>query len=129
MPRNQRLLIASLGAVVIALTTIATLFSARIGGVPTTPSDSVIVTATDSAFDPSVIRVPADVPVSLTLVNQGQLQHDVSIDALGLNLVAAAGKTSATTVTLPAGTYEAYCSVPGHRDLGMTLRIEVNPAS
>jgi uncharacterized cupredoxin-like copper-binding protein len=38
----------------------------------------------------------------------------------------AAGKTAKLKVKLAKGTYELYCSVPGHKQLGMDTHITVS---
>jgi len=123
MTQRQRVLIASLGAMIIGLTAIATLFSARPSGPLPSAATAILVTADDSRFSPTSATVQAGMPIELTLENRGQLRHDLSIDLLQVNLVADAGASASTTVTFPEGDFEAYCSVPGHRELGMTMRI------
>ncbi len=128
MTQRQRVLIASLGAMIIGLTAIATLFSARPSGPLPSAATALVVTADDSRFRPTVATVRAEVPIEITLENRGQLRHDFSIDLLQVNLVADAGTSASTTVTFPEGDFEAYCSVPGHRELGMTMRITATAA-
>jgi len=62
------------------------------------------------------------------LTNRGAILHDVTIPALGFQLVAQPGQRAvgALTPTTP-GTYEFYCSVPGHREAGMIGRLVVTP--
>jgi plastocyanin len=56
---------------------------------------------------------------NIVLVNEGQALHDVTIPALGDSPVveAAGGETASATVTIEPGTYEFFCSVPGHEAL------------
>jgi uncharacterized cupredoxin-like copper-binding protein len=35
------------------------------------------------------------------------------------------GSTATLKVTLKAGEYELYCSVPGHKQLGMDVKVKV----
>lgn len=80
----------------------------------------VRVTATDFRFAPDEIELPANAAVNLRLENRGATLHDLTVPALGLHLVAPAGQTRTLgTRGLPAGRYPAFCSVPGHADLGM----------
>jgi plastocyanin len=63
-------------------------------------------------------------PGSVTLVmpNQAPIQHDISIKGNGVNQQGprvGQGGTSKITVNLKPGTYEFYCSVPGHEAGGM----------
>lgn len=67
--------------------------------------------------------------VTLSAVNPQTLTHDISIKGNGVdqqgNQVSSGG-TSTVTVTLKAGTYEYYCSVPGHEAAGMKGTLTVN---
>lgn len=76
-------------------------------------------------------QAPSEAPagqVSVELVNEGAIEHDVVIEELRDRAVAAAGggETATGQVGLEPGTYTYYCSVPGHRAAGMegTLTVE-----
>ena len=65
---------------------------------------------------------PATVPAgekNIVLVNEGQALHNVTIPAIGDSPIveAAGGETSSETITIEPGTYEYFCSVPGHESL------------
>lgn len=79
----------------------------------------VTVNATEFAFEPSTIEVPAGVPVTIILVNDGVVEHDFSIDDIDLHIFANPGETVRETVTFTAGTYEVHCAVAGHKEAGM----------
>jgi plastocyanin len=79
----------------------------------------VTVVATEFAFDPADLSVAADTAVEITVDNQGVVEHDLTVDELDLEIYAGPGETVTETVTLAAGTYEMYCSIPGHRASGM----------
>ena len=60
--------------------------------------------------------------------NTGKLPHDLAIDGPGVDEktpVFNAGQSSTLKVTLKPGTYDFYCSVPGHKEAGMDLKIKV----
>jgi plastocyanin len=87
---------------------------------PTAPAGmEITVTATEFAFDPETLEVPAGTPVTITLVNNGVVEHDITIDELGFHLLALPGETVSETITVPAGIYHVYCAVPGHHEAGM----------
>jgi uncharacterized cupredoxin-like copper-binding protein len=82
------------------------------------------------AFAPREITVTARQPVQLTLVNRGAVEHDLVIDALRLSVppkgrdpathVLAPGKSVTVTFTpARAGRFEFWCTVPGHKEVGM----------
>jgi plastocyanin len=60
--------------------------------------------------------------VTLQMPNKSSISHDISIKGNGVDqhgAVVGQGGTSKVTATLKAGTYEFYCSVPGHEAGGM----------
>ena len=63
------------------------------------------------------------------LRNDGKQDHNLTFDGPGVHDEATptipGGGTAKLTVELKAGTYELYCSVPGHKQLGMDLNIQV----
>ena len=79
---------------------------------------SFTVVAKEFLFEPASLTVSAGA-ASLTVDNQGVIEHDITIDDIGVHIYAAAGETASGEVTLPAGTYTFYCDIPGHRDSGM----------
>ncbi len=85
----------------------------------------VTVVAQDIYFEPSELTVQAGA-VTFILPNEGAAQHDFSIDELGIKVDMPAGSTQTLEVDIPAGTYQYYCSIPGHKDAGMvgTLVVE-----
>ena len=83
------------------------------------PEDALQFTAIDIEFSETP---PETVPAgekTLTLVNEGQSIHNVTIPALGDAPIveAGGGETAEEVVTLEPGTYEYLCSVPGHEAL------------
>lgn len=103
------------------------------GGTSTATSSAAIpgalevrVTAGEFTLSPAEIVLPASGEVNLTLENRGALPHDLTIPGLGVRVVAAGGQTQTVGLRdLPAGTYTAYCSIPGHADAGMRATVIV----
>jgi uncharacterized cupredoxin-like copper-binding protein len=91
-----------------------------------TAAEPVEVVSHDIFFEPDEITIPADSDVTFKLPNQGAAPHNFSIDELGIDVDQAPGATEQVVVNAPAGTYEFYCNVPGHREAGMvgTLTVE-----
>ena len=67
--------------------------------------------------------------VEFELKNDGQIGHDLVVNGPGVSdektPVIDGGKTATLNVDLKSGTYELYCSVPGHKQAGMDLKITV----
>jgi uncharacterized cupredoxin-like copper-binding protein len=64
------------------------------------------------------------------LKNDGKIGHDLVVDGPGVENektpVIASGKSASLTVDLKSATYELYCSVPGHKQAGMDLKLRVS---
>jgi plastocyanin len=68
--------------------------------------------------------------VTLVVKNAGHIGHDLVVSGPGVSAAAktpliAAGSAATLTVTLGAGSYTVYCSVPGHRAAGMVATLNV----
>jgi uncharacterized cupredoxin-like copper-binding protein len=63
--------------------------------------------------------------VAFKVANVGKIQHDLTIKGSKKTPLIDPGKTGTLTVTLAKGTYTLYCSVPGHRQLGMVAKLTV----
>ncbi len=87
---------------------------------PVPGASQIEVVARDFSFSPAEVTLPAGTTMNLVLANQGDLLHDVTIPALGFRLVADPGARASASLTTPTpGTYEFFCSIPGHREAGM----------
>jgi uncharacterized cupredoxin-like copper-binding protein len=64
------------------------------------------------------------------LANKGKVAHNLTVDGPGVKNAATptigAGKTAKLKVKLEKGRYELYCSVPGHKQLGMDTHVTVS---
>jgi len=80
-------------------------------------------------FEPRPLKVKAGM-VRFRLVNRGSVEHDFAIPSLqghnehGKHLVKP-GETKLVEIEMKPGTYEAVCTIPGHKEAGMTVMIEV----
>lgn len=79
------------------------------------------------AYAVTEVTAPAG-EITLSSVNEQAVPHNIAIDEPETTLgeVVTDGGVSEITVELEPGTYEYYCSVPGHREAGMvgTLTVE-----
>ncbi len=89
------------------------------------------ITQKEFSFTPKTVTVPAG-PARFVVTNGGTIEHDFMIDALGVN--SGMVKPGATVTIPPAGrppvvlkkgTYQGYCMVPGHKELGMVITVAV----
>jgi plastocyanin len=89
-------------------------------------ADAVTVESYDIYFEPDALSIPAETEVPVSLPNVGVTLHNFSIDELGISVDIAPGAPEETVINAPAGEYEYYCNVPGHKPAGMvgTLTVE-----
>ena len=95
---------------------------------PTAPK-SVPVTEVEFKIElPSTSLTPGTYTFDLT--NKGHVGHDLVFNGPGVNNektpVIDPGKTAQLTVELKSGTYDVYCSVPGHKQAGMDVKVNVS---
>jgi len=107
------------------------------------PSTKITLEATDFAYSSPSITVPTGNPITLTLKNTGQVEHDFVVEKISvtgveasdsgpaahhqmnqpeydLHFFAKAGETAVLQFTaLEPGTYEIFCSIEGHQEAGM----------
>ena len=83
-------------------------------------SNEPVFVAVDIAYESAPSELPVG-DVDLTLVNNGQIQHNVVLEERGDELIleAAGGETDEATVSFEAGELTYYCSITGHREAGM----------
>ena len=93
---------------------------------------AVTVHVRESEF--KIAAVPATVAkagkVTFVVENAGKIQHDLALQGTGVSAstktpLISPGKSAKLSVTLAAGTYTLYCSVPGHRAAGMVAKLVV----
>jgi plastocyanin len=105
-------------------------------GTPAPPSSPAAVTKLALAANPegqlsyNTKQLSAKAgSVRITMTNMSPVEHDVTISS-GSNVLGATPTfikgTKTLTLTLKAGTYTFYCSVPGHRQAGMEGTLTVS---
>lgn len=97
----------------------------------TAPADGadVIVRADDLHYQPGHIEVPADRTLTVHLVNEGAIRHDLVLDTGQHSGDVLPGESTTFTIGPLHASTTAWCSIPGHRDAGMMLDIVVAGAS
>jgi uncharacterized cupredoxin-like copper-binding protein len=94
----------------------------------TTPKpQATTVQVTESEF--KIVLASTDLKagkITFDVKNDGAIPHDLAIVGMSDKTKQIPAKGSAKlTVTLKAGTYELYCSVAGHKEAGMDLKVTV----
>jgi uncharacterized cupredoxin-like copper-binding protein len=64
--------------------------------------------------------------ITFDVSNNGAIPHDLAIEETDQKTKEIPSKGSAKlTATLKPGTYELYCSIPGHKEAGMDIKVTV----
>lgn len=102
------------------------------------------ISAADYVFTPAQITIPAGQEVTLTLINEGAVEHEWVLVKEGAeinepfdeaqekekifwDIEAEPGTTSTGSFIAPAnpGMYQVVCAIPGHIELGMVGSVTV----
>ena len=100
-------------------------------GAPTSPATSLKLAANPEgqlSYDTKTLSAKAG-SVTITMTNSSPVEHNVTI-AQGSTILGATptftGSSKTLALKLTPGTYEFYCSVPGHRQAGMEGTLTVS---
>lgn len=129
---------------------ILALFLIGCANTPAQATTEITVEAFDFAYKPAAITVPAGEPVTITLNNVGNVEHDFVVEKINvtgvhasdsgpaahhmggheanydLHFFARAGDTETLQFTaLEPGTYKVFCSIEGHEAAGMVAELVV----
>ncbi|WP_206448398.1 multicopper oxidase domain-containing protein [Agrococcus sp. KRD186] len=90
------------------------------------PVQTVEVSAADMRFTPSRIEVPAGTRLVIELTNaDAEIEHDLVLDTGVRSPRLAPGEHASIDAGIVTAGAEGWCSVIGHRQMGMTLAIVV----
>ncbi len=67
--------------------------------------------------------------VTFDVQNDGKIPHDLVVQGNGVDAktpLLDAGQSKTLSVDLKPGTYDLYCSVPGHKEAGMDVKLTVS---
>ena len=97
----------------------------------TAPAAPEKVAVTETEFKISLAKTSLKAgKVEFELKNDGQIGHDLVVKGPGVSdektPVIDGGKTATLNVDLKSGTYELYCSVPGHKQAGMDTKLTIS---
>ena len=93
-------------------------------GAPVAKGVTIQVKETEFKIALSATSVKAGA-VTFVVKNAGKIQHDLAVQGGKKTALINPGSSSTLTVTLKKGTTTVYCTVPGHRQLGMVAKLTV----
>jgi nitrite reductase (NO-forming) len=82
----------------------------------------------DLYVKPASITVPAGTTVTFKVENRGAMQHDLKVDGTEGTEMLQPGEKAEFTVDGFADSTQAWCTVPGHKEAGMVMSVEVTGA-
>jgi uncharacterized cupredoxin-like copper-binding protein len=86
---------------------------------PSGPAD-IRVVAKEYRFEPADLAIDAGKPSVVEVENIGSIPHDLTVRKGDFKLTVQRNQTGRKTLTVDGpGTYEIYCSLPGHKSAGM----------
>jgi uncharacterized cupredoxin-like copper-binding protein len=103
---------------------------AAVGGTTSGVSAAQKIAVTETEFKiqmPKTTFAPGN--YLFAVANNGKLQHDLTIVGPGTRAATPtipAGSRGSVTVNLQKGSYDFYCSIPGHKAAGMDVKVTVS---
>jgi nitrite reductase (NO-forming) len=83
----------------------------------------------EMAVVPKVVEVPAGTPLTLDVVNQGQTPHNLALASGPKTPDLKPGQTATLEVGTVTKSMTGECSIPGHKEAGMTFEVRVSGAA
>jgi plastocyanin len=90
--------------------------------------ETIAISESDFKLDPADVEAKAG-SITFELTNDGETEHNLEVEGNGIEEVSdtiTAGQSTKFTVDLEPGTYEIYCAIGSHKDLGMEGELTVN---
>lgn len=122
-------LMASIVVMALAVPLVAVLVTRDDGGVVSTSANGepmvLEVELGDLYVKPSSVQVPAGTELIVQVTNKGAMAHDLRLQGqTGTDMIEPGGSQE-VSLGVMSETTEAWCTVPGHKEAGMVLAIEV----
>jgi uncharacterized cupredoxin-like copper-binding protein len=88
--------------------------------------ERITVVGKEFSYDPAALTLEAGQPFTIVLRNTGSIEHDITVDDAKFKLTVPGDNTreKGLRVAKP-GTYQFYCSLPGHKSAGMKGELTV----
>ena len=111
---------------------LATVLAITLGACAPAPSGSadsareVTITLSEFKFTAASFELQAGAPIRLTVKNAGAVDHDFTVQQLGVAVPVKPGASATKDLgTVAAGIYDIVCTIPGHKEAGMVGKLTV----
>jgi uncharacterized cupredoxin-like copper-binding protein len=94
----------------------------------TSSQETFSISERDFTLTPPTVTIDAPGTYTFEATNDGGVDHALEIEGNGVEEeteTIGPGESASVTVDLESGTYEMYCPIGNHRDLGMTGEVTV----
>ncbi|APT89795.1 hypothetical protein CSPHI_00320 [Corynebacterium sphenisci DSM 44792] len=98
------------------------------GVAPTGRTVEATVTARDMRYEPDVLRAEPGDRLVITMVNADDQVHDLRLATGEDTGRVAPGESATVEIPVLPGEVEGWCTIAGHRQMGMTLRVDAGGA-
>jgi plastocyanin len=102
-------------------------------GAPPSSGTTITITETEFAIDPATPTINEAGPVTIRVVNDGDVAHALELEGNGIEEQKTGeiqpGGSAELTVDLSEGSYTIYCPIDGHRGKGMEGAVGVGGAA
>ena len=96
------------------------------GSTEESPGEKITVVGKEFSYDPATLNLKAGQLFTIILRNTGSIEHDIRVDDAKFRLTVPGNnaREKGLKVERP-GTYQFYCSLPGHKSAGMKGELTV----
>ena len=94
----------------------------------TSSQQTFSISESDFTLTPPTVTIDAPGTYTFEATNDGGVDHALEIEGNGIEEeteTIGPGESASVTVDLESGTYEMYCPIGNHRDLGMSGEVTV----
>jgi plastocyanin len=112
-------------ALALALIVVTAGVAAATASSGTLSGKAIVVSAANARFSATTLRADHGT-ITVDFTNNDLFWHTFTVSALGIDVRAPVKGHAQVTVNAPPGSYEFFCAIPGHKQIGMRGTLIVN---
>jgi nitrite reductase (NO-forming) len=112
-------------SIAVALAACQSASSTKPKSIDSATAENLTINMLDMSYAPAKLDVAHAGRYAIKVVNTANIPHDI-VFSNGVKLVLAPGKQASTVLDIPDSGLTFFCSLPGHKEAGMTGTIVVN---